>query len=62
MSELYIPFVLQGNTVFFMEERSLELKKYAANSLFATKISFMNEIEQLYERMNADLDMLRRGI
>jgi UDPglucose 6-dehydrogenase len=45
-----------------MEERSLELKKYAANSLFATKISFMNEIEQLYERMNADLDMLRRGI
>jgi len=62
MSELFGPFVRQGNPVIFMDERSAELTKYAANSFLATKISFMNEIAQLCERMGADVDMVRRGI
>jgi UDPglucose 6-dehydrogenase len=62
MSDLYAPFVRQGNPVIFMDERSSELTKYAANSFLATKISFMNEISQLCERMGADVDMIRRGI
>jgi UDPglucose 6-dehydrogenase len=62
MSEIYAPFVRQGNPVIFMDERSSELTKYAANSFLATKISFMNEIAQLCERMGADVDMVRRGI
>ena len=62
MSELYAPFVRQGNPVIFMDEKSSELTKYAANSFLATKISFMNEIAQLCERMGADVDMVRRGI
>lgn len=62
MSDLYAPFVRQGNPVIFMDERSSELTKYAANSFLATKISFMNEIAQICERMGADVDMVRRGI
>ena len=62
MSELYAPFVRQGNPIIFMDERSSELTKYAANSFLAMKISFMNEIAQLCERMGADVDMVRRGI
>ncbi len=62
MSDLYAPFVRQGNPVIFMDERSSELTKYAANSFLATKISFMNEIAQLCERMGADVDMVRRGV
>ena len=62
MTELYAPFVRQGNPLIFMDERSSELTKYAANSFLATKISFMNEISQLCERMGADVDMVRRGI
>ena len=62
VSDLYAPFVRQGNPVIFMDERSSELTKYAANSFLATKISFMNEIAQLCERMGADVDMVRRGI
>ena len=62
ISDLYAPFVRQGNPVIFMDERSSELTKYAANSFLATKISFMNEIAQLCERMGADVDMVRRGI
>jgi UDPglucose 6-dehydrogenase len=62
MSDLYAPFVRQGNPVIFMDERSSELTKYAANSFLATKISFMNEIAQLCDRMGADVDMVRRGI
>jgi UDPglucose 6-dehydrogenase len=62
MSELYTPFVRQGNQVIFMDERSSELTKYAANSFLATKISFMNEIAQLCERLGADVDLVRRGI
>jgi UDPglucose 6-dehydrogenase len=62
MSDLYAPFLRQGNPVIFMDERSSELTKYAANSFLATKISFMNEVAQLCERMGADVDMVRRGI
>lgn len=62
MNDLYMPFVRQGNPVIFMDERSSELTKYAANSFLATKISFMNEIAQLCERLNADVDMVRKGV
>jgi UDPglucose 6-dehydrogenase len=62
MGDLYAPFVRQGNPVIFMDEKSAELTKYAANSYLATKISFMNEIAQLCERLGADVDMVRRGI
>lgn len=62
MSDLYAPFVRQGNPVIFMDENSAELTKYAANSFLATKISFMNEIALLCERMGADVDMVRKGI
>lgn len=62
MSELYAPFVRQGNPIIFMDEKSAELTKYAANSFLATKISFMNEIAQLCEKLGADVDMVRRGI
>jgi UDPglucose 6-dehydrogenase len=62
MSELYAPFVRSGNPLIFMDERSAELTKYAANSFLATKISFMNEIAQLCERLGADVDMVRKGI
>ncbi len=62
LGELYAPFVRQGNPILFMDEKSAELTKYAANSFLATKISFMNEIGQLCERMGADVDMVRRGI
>jgi UDPglucose 6-dehydrogenase len=62
MSDLYAPFVRQGNPVIYMDERSAELTKYAANSFLATKISFMNEIAQLCEKLGADVDMVRRGI
>ena len=62
MGELYGPYVRQGNPVIFMDERSSELTKYAANSFLATKISFMNEVANLCERVGADVDMVRRGI
>ncbi|HTQ64108.1 MAG TPA: UDP-glucose/GDP-mannose dehydrogenase family protein [Puia sp.] len=62
MEELYNPFVRQGNPIIFMDERSAELTKYAANAFLATKITFMNEIAQLCERLGADVDMIRRGI
>ncbi len=62
MGDLYAPFVRQGNPVIFMDEKSAELTKYAANSFLATKISFMNEIAQLCERLGADVDMVRRGM
>lgn len=62
MSDLYAPFVRQGNPVIFMDEKSAELTKYTANSFLATKISFMNEIAQLCEKVGADVDMVRRGI
>lgn len=62
MSELYAPYIRSGNPIIFMDERSAELTKYAANSFLATKISFMNEIAQLCERLGADVDLVRRGI
>jgi UDPglucose 6-dehydrogenase len=62
MGDLYAPFVRQGNPVIYMDERSAELTKYAANSFLATKISFMNEIARLCELLGADVDMVRRGI
>lgn len=62
MNELYAPFVRSGNPLIFMDIRSAELTKYAANSFLATKISFMNEIAQLCERLGADVDMVRLGI
>jgi UDPglucose 6-dehydrogenase len=62
MNELYAPFVRQGNPIIFMDVRSSELTKYAANSFLAMKISFMNEIAQVCERMGADVDMVRKGI
>jgi len=62
MGDLYAPFVRQGNPILFMDAKSAELTKYAANSFLATKISFMNEIAQLCERMGANVDMVRRGI
>lgn len=62
MEELYKPFVRQGNPIVFMDERSAELTKYAANAFLATKITFMNEIANLCERVGADVDMIRMGI
>lgn len=62
MGELYEPFVRQGNPILFMDEASSELTKYAANSFLATKISFMNEIANICERVGADVDMIRRGM
>jgi len=62
MGDLYAPFVRQGNPIIYMDEKSAELTKYAANSFLATKISFMNEIAQMCERVGADVDMVRKGI
>jgi UDPglucose 6-dehydrogenase len=62
MGELYAPFVRQGNPILYMDERSAELTKYAANAFLATKITFMNEIARMCELLGADVDMVRRGI
>ncbi len=62
LSDLYGPFVRQGNPIIFMDEKSAELTKYAANSFLATKITFMNEIAQLCELLGADVDMVRKGM
>ncbi|MEO0472132.1 MAG: UDP-glucose/GDP-mannose dehydrogenase family protein [Bacteroidota bacterium] len=62
MTRLYKPFVRSGNPIIQMDEPSAELTKYAANSFLATKISFMNEIANLCEKVGADVDAIRRGI
>ncbi len=62
MERLYAPYVRQGNPLLFMDVRSAELTKYAANSFLATKITFMNEIANLCELMGADVDAVRKGI
>lgn len=62
LTQLYKPFVMSGNPIIFMDERSSELTKYAANSLLATKISFMNEIANICELVGADVDKVRRGV
>ena len=62
MKELYEPFVRTGNPIYIMDEKSAELTKYAANSFLALKISFMNEIANLCDRVGADVDQIRIGI
>ncbi len=62
MDELYRPYVRSGNPIIFMDERSAELTKYAANAFLATKITFMNEVANLCEKLGADVDMVRSGI
>jgi UDPglucose 6-dehydrogenase len=62
MGDLYAPYVRQGNPIIYMDERSSELTKYAANSFLATKITFMNEIANMCELVGADVDMVRKGV
>lgn len=62
MEELYQPFVRQGNPIYFMDERSSEMTKYAANSYLAMRISFMNEMANLCEKAGANVDMVRIGM
>lgn len=62
MKKLYMPFVRSGNPIYFMDERSAEMTKYAANSYLATRITFMNEIANMCELVGADVDNVRRGI
>jgi UDPglucose 6-dehydrogenase len=62
MEKLYAPFVRQGNPIIFMDERSAEMTKYAANAFLATKITFMNEIANLCEKVGANVDDIRKGI
>lgn len=62
MELLYEPFVRSGNPIIVMDERSSEMTKYAANAFLATKITFMNEIANVCERVGADVDNIRRGI
>jgi UDPglucose 6-dehydrogenase len=62
MDTLYAPYVRQGNPLVFMDEKSAELTKYAANSFLAVKITFMNEIANLCELVGADVDAIRKGI
>jgi UDPglucose 6-dehydrogenase len=62
MAELYAPFVRAEQPVLFMDVRSAELTKYAANAMLATRISFMNEMATLCERLGADVDQVRRGV
>lgn len=62
MKQLYEPFVRQGNPILFMDERSAEMTKYAANSYLATRITFMNEIANLCEKLGANVDMVRIGM
>jgi UDPglucose 6-dehydrogenase len=62
MESLYRPFVRQGNPIYFMDEKSAELTKYAANSFLATKITFMNELANFCELVGADVDQVRIGI
>jgi UDPglucose 6-dehydrogenase len=62
MSELHKPFVRTENPIIFMDIRSAEMTKYAANAMLATKISFMNEISNICDRVGADIEMVRKGI
>ncbi|MEM9857389.1 MAG: UDP-glucose/GDP-mannose dehydrogenase family protein [Bacteroidota bacterium] len=62
MNSLYAPLVRQGNPIIFMDEKSAELTKYAANSFLATKITFMNEIANMCELLGADVDAVRKGV
>ena len=62
LKDLYAPFVRTGNPILIMSERSAEMTKYAANAFLATKISFMNELSNLCEKVGADIDWVRKGI
>ncbi len=62
MAELYAPFVRVEQPILFMDERSAELTKYASNAMLATRISFMNDVAALCERLGADVDQVRRGM
>jgi UDPglucose 6-dehydrogenase len=62
MKSLYKPFTLNGHPVIFMDITSAEMTKYAANAMLATKISFMNDIANLCEKVGADVNMVRKGI
>ncbi len=62
LNDLYTPFVRTGNPILIMNERSAEMTKYAANAFLATKISFMNELSNLCEKVGADIDWVRKGI
>ena len=62
MEDLYAPFIRTGNPLIVMDERSSELTKYAANSFLATKVSYMNDIANLCEKVGADIDQVRKGM
>ncbi|RJP75779.1 MAG: UDP-glucose/GDP-mannose dehydrogenase family protein [Candidatus Zixiibacteriota bacterium] len=62
MKDLYSPFVRTGHPIIAMDVRSAEMTKYASNALLATKISFMNEIARLCERVGADVNLVRQGV
>lgn len=62
MAELYAPFVRTQNPILFMDTRSAELTKYASNAMLATRISFMNEIACLCEKVGADVEQVRKGM
>jgi UDPglucose 6-dehydrogenase len=62
MSEIYAPFVRTEQPILFMDARSSELTKYAANAMLATRISFMNDISSLCERVGANVDLVRKGM
>ncbi len=62
MQDLYKPFVRSGNPIFFMDEKSAEITKYAANAFLATKISFMNDLSAYCEKVGADIENIRMGI
>jgi UDPglucose 6-dehydrogenase len=62
MQDLYAPFIRTGKPLLVMDERTSELTKYAANSFLATKVSYMNEIANLCERLGADIDLVRKGM
>lgn len=62
MQDICAPFIRTGNRIIVMDERSAELTKYASNAFLATKISFMNEMANICERVGADIDMVRRGM
>ena len=62
LTELYSPFVRTGNPLIFMDVRSAELTKYAANAMLATRISFMNQVAELCEKVGADVNLVRKGV
>jgi len=62
MAELYAPFVRTEGPMYFMDPRSAELTKYAANAMLASRISFMNDVAMLCERVGADVDSVRKAM